>query len=157
MTTQTIYHTLLLLHLVGLTLFAGTTIADFLTFRQFQKQYDADKTKSLALLSAMSSLQIAMRIGIAVIILAGIGLMAMTHGLFGEQLWFRIKFALVLLVILNSILMGNRQRIKLKKTFETNGNDTATVTGIQIKLSRFYYIQLASLFLIVLLSVFKFN
>jgi len=158
MTAQTFYHTLLLLHLVGLTLFAGTTIADFVTFKQFGKQYDHNKIQPLALLPAMASLQVLMRVGIAVIILAGIGLMAMTRGAYGEQLWFRIKFALVLLIIVNSIVVGNRQRIKLKKTFEANDPNTpAIVTAIRNKLNRFYYIQLTSLFAIVLLSVFKFN
>jgi uncharacterized membrane protein SirB2 len=158
MSTQTIFQSFLLLHLIGLAMFAGITIADFITFKQFWKQYDQDQTKSLVMLPAMANLQVFMRIGILIIILAGIGLMAMTHGLFGEQLWFRIKFAFVILLILNTIFVGNRQRVKLKKTFqENNANNAGIIARIKNNLSRFYYIQLIALFIIVLLSVFKFN
>lgn len=158
MSTQVILQTFLLLHLIGLALFAGTTIADFITFRQFWKQYAQDKTKSITLYPALPNFQVFMRVGIAVIILAGIGLMAMTRGVYGEQIWFRIKFGFVILLILNTVLIGNRQRIKLKKTFQDpDNNTTGIIEKIKNSLSRFYYIQLIALFVIVLLSVFKFN
>lgn len=158
MSTQVILQTFLLLHLIGLALFAGTTIADFITFRQFWRQYDQDRTKSITLYPGLPNFQVFMRVGIAVIILAGIGLMAMTHGLYGEQIWFRIKFGFVILLILNTVLVGNRQRIRLKKTFQdVDNNTTGIIEKIKNSLSRFYYVQLIALFVIVLLSVFKFN
>ena len=109
MTTPTIFQGFLLLHLIGVILFAGMTTADYVAFRQFWKQYGNDRTKAATLLQAMAGFPVLMRIGIIVIILSGVGMMALTHGVFGEQTWFRIKFGLVLLLILNYLLTTSHQ------------------------------------------------
>ncbi|MBS0028094.1 hypothetical protein ACTJJ0_06480 [Chitinophaga sp. 22321] len=154
MSTQTIFQSLVVTHLIGFLLFAGGTIADFIGIRQFWKQYALDTAKAPAVMQAMSPFAVFMRIGIGVIILSGIGIMAMTHGVFGEQIWFRIKFGLVLLVIANTLLVGQRQRVQLKKALTT---DTAIPEKIKVNLNRFHLVQLVCIFIIILLSVFKFN
>lgn len=154
MSTQTLFQSLVVLHLIGFLLFAGSTIADFIGFRQFWKQYALDTTKAPAVLQAMSFFPVIIRIGIGVIILSGVGIMFMTNGVFGEQLWFRIKFGLVLLVIANALLVGLRQQKKLKQALIT---DTAIPEKMKGNLNRFYLTQVACIFIIILLSVFKFN
>lgn len=154
MSTQTLFQSLIVLHLIGFLLFAGSTIADFIGIRQFWKQYALDASKAPAVLQAMSFFPLVMRIGIGVIILSGIGIMFMTSGVFGEQIWFRIKFGLVLLVIANTLLVGQRQRSKLKKALIA---DTSAPESVKRNLNRFHLTQIVCIFIIILLSVFKFN
>lgn len=154
MSTQHLYQSLVVLHLIGFLLFAGSTIADFIGIRQFWKQYALDTTKAPAVLQAMSFFPIIMRIGIGIIIISGIGIMFMTSGVYGEQIWFRIKFGLVLLVIANTLFVGLRQRAKLKKALVA---DTGIPEKVKGNLHLFHLTQVVCIFIIILLSVFKFN
>lgn len=154
MSTQIFFQGFIVLHLIGFLLFAGTSVADFVGFRQFWKQYDLDKTRAANVMQAISGFPVLMRVGIGLIILSGIGIMYMTHGVFGEQLWFRIKFALVLLIIVNTFLFGQRQKKQLIRSFETSGDAVQKIRG-NIRL--FHTVQLLFVFIIILLSVYKFN
>jgi uncharacterized membrane protein len=158
MTTPMIFQGFLLFHLIGVILFAGTTMTDYVTLRQFWKQYGQDRTKAVAILQAMAGFPVLMRIGIIAIILSGVGMMGLTHGVFGEQTWFRIKFGLVLLLILNYLLTGRRQALKLKEDVQENAAGmTAQLAKRRRNLSLFQYAQLLLFFVIILLSVFRFN
>lgn len=152
-----IFQCFLLFHLIGLVLFAGTTTADFVTYRQFWKQYEADTITAKPMLQTMIKFPLLMGLGMAAIILSGIGMMAMTRGVFGEQLWFRIKFAVVLLIILNNIIIGRRLVSGLRKKMAEGTNDPGAATQIKNNLRLFHYAQLIMFFIIILLSVFKFN
>ncbi|SEW53034.1 hypothetical protein [Chitinophaga arvensicola] len=154
MSTQVILQGFVVLHLIGLLLFAGTSVADFAGYRQFWKQYSLDKSKAAVMLQTVGGFHILMRIGIGLIILSGIGLMYMTHGVFGEQLWFRVKFGLVILIILNTFLYGRRQKILLEKSIA--GPETG-IQKIKENIRLFHIVQLLIVFIILLLSVFKFN
>lgn len=158
MTTLTFLQSLLLFHLSGVVLFAGTSVVDFVTLRRFWSQYAQDRTKAMGVLQAMAGFPLLMRIGIIVIILSGVGMMALTHGVFGEQAWFRIKFGLVILLILNYLLTGRRQVIRLCGIVEANGADMAAQLQKQkAALRLFQAAQLLLFFIVILLSVFKFN
>ncbi|SHM73778.1 hypothetical protein [Chitinophaga sp. CF418] len=152
-----IFQSFLLFHLVGLVLFAGTTTADFVTYQQFWKQYARDAVVAKPMLQTMIKFPLLMGLGMAAIILSGVGMMAMTHGIFGEQLWFRIKFAIVLLIILNNIIIGRRLVTGLKKKMADGANDAGETLQIKNKLRLFHYAQLVMFFAIILLSVFKFS
>lgn len=124
---------------------------------QFWKQYNQERLRVTALLQAMAKFPVLMGIGFGVIILSGISMMAMTRGVFGEQLWFRIKFGLIIAIIMLR-LVGRKQVIKLQKTLEYNNDDSIVkMQNLKSRLSMFHYTQLALLFTIILLSVFKFN
>jgi uncharacterized membrane protein SirB2 len=154
MSTQIIFQGFIVLHLIGFLLFAGTSVADFVGFRQFWKQYDLDKSKAASVMQAISVFPVLMRVGIGLIILSGIGIMYMTHGVFGEQLWFRVKFGLVIVIILNTFLFGQRQKKQLSKSFEASAGNVQKIRG-NIRL--FHTVQLLFVFIIILLSVYKFN
>ena len=150
--------TMLTIHLTGFVMVAGTTIADFIAFRQFWNQYELDAVNGRAVFQAISKFPILFRIGIIFIILSGVGMMAITHGVFGEQLWFRIKFALVLLVILNGLITGRRQSMKLRRILNADLPDNFTnIARVKGNLKTFHYVQLTLLIIILILSVFKFN
>ena len=149
---------LLTLHVSGLILMAGTTVIDYSTFKTFWKLIDSGQEKSEGLLEATSKFSRLAGIGAALLIFTGFGMMALTHGVFGEQLWFRIKFALVIILILNSLIVGRRQGLKLRKIIETDCANIALQTSrLRAILNRFYFIQLVIFFIIIFLSVFKFN
>ena len=149
---------MLTMHLMGFVMVAGTTVADFIAFRQFWNQYELDVVKGRAVFQAISKFPILFRIGIILIILSGVGMMAITHGVFGEQLWFRIKFALVIMVILNGLITGRRQSRKLSRILNAELPDNfVKFARVKGNLKMFHYVQLTLLFIILFLSVFKFN
>lgn len=157
MNTYTLLQTFLTLHLTGLVLMAGTIVVDSMVYRAFWRQYDDDKERSLNLLTVSGKFGRVTGIGAAVIILTGIGMMAITHGVFGEQLWFRIKFGLVILLILIN-LFARRRGLRLRKTIGLgDANSMVIVTKARAFLGRYFLAAFTIFFLIILLSVFKFN
>ncbi len=158
MNSFNLLQTFLVLHLTGLILMAGTTFVDYITFKTFWKQFALDTEKSLGLLEATGKFSRLIGIGAALLILTGIGMMAITKGVFGEQLWFRIKFALVIVIIANALLNGRRLGLKLRKTVADGGvNATLQTESFRTRLNWFHLIQLVLFLVIIFLSVFKFN
>jgi uncharacterized membrane protein SirB2 len=137
---------------------AGTTLVDFMAYRSLWKTVTHEKELSTGLLQLMAKLPRIIGIGAALLILTGIGMMVLTNGVFGEQLWFRIKFGLVVLLILNGLLVGRRLGVKLRKLLADNGPVvTEQVNIIRGSLTRFHLMQLSIFFVIIFLSAFKFN
>jgi uncharacterized membrane protein SirB2 len=157
MTTTYLYPTFLVLHLTALLLFAGMTLGDYLAYTSFWKSFGGNERPE-ALLNFMAKIPRLAGIGAALLILSGIGMMALTRGVYGEQFWFQIKFGLVILVILNSLLIGRRQGNKLQRILATGGLVlTDEVSRIKSRLNRFHLLQLLFFLIIIFLSVFKFN
>ena len=152
------YPAILTLHLTGLTIMAGTTLIEFVGYRFYWKIFERDTGKGDGVLQLLSKLARPIGIGAGLLIVTGIGMMALTHGAFGEHTWFRIKFGLVIVLIANSLFFGRRQGKALIKT--TNANDAYTsgkIRSIRSNLAIFHALQLSLFFAIILLSVFKFN
>ena len=160
MTIETIYHTALATHITGITMMAGTTLMDYVIFKQIWKQYWADKAKALAISEALVKLQIVFGSGFLLLLISGITMMYLTHGVFGEQLWFRIKFGLILLIMINGIGFGRRLGVRLRKILpeEISGiNVSDKILKIRDNMNVFHITQLAIFLAIFILSVFKFN
>jgi hypothetical protein len=160
MTTETLYHTALVLHIIAIIMVAGTTLVDYVTFKQFWKQLATDKQKGMVVLSAMAKSPMLFGIGFLLIIISGVYMMAATHGAFGEQTWFRIKFGLIILIILNGLIIGRRQGLKLRSMLsETNADKNIEGSLVKIKrnMGLFHVSQLVMLVIIFVLSIFKFN
>ncbi len=160
MNTQAFYHLALVTHIIGLTMMAGTTLADYVITRQFWKQYANDKLKGMAINQAMSKFQMFFGIGIILLILSGVEMMAITNGAFGEQTWFRIKFCLVILIIINGLAVGRRQGTKLRKLLSGKAaveNVDAKLLKVRTHLNWFHIAQMTLFTAIFVLSVFKFN
>lgn len=160
MNTQAIYHLSLVTHIIGLTLMAGTTVADSILFKQFWKQLFSDRAKGLAVQTAMARLPAMFGIGILLLILSGVGMMAITNGVFGEQVWFRIKFGFVLAIIINGLAVGRRLALKLRKILseeQQGSNATAALLKLKANIRLFHLAQLTMFIVVFTLSVFKFN
>ena len=148
---------LLVVHLSGLALMAGTTVVDTVTFRFFSKSLEKQRERSLSLLALMGKLEALLGIGAALLILSGTGLLIITHGAFVHQIWFKIKLALILTLILNGFIVGGRQKSKLKTGINGNGPTFDIQTNQAIRNIKMFYMAQMGLFLtIIFLSVFKF-
>lgn len=160
MATQTIYYTALVAHIVGITMVAGTTMADYVIFKQFWKQLESDRLRAIAINKATSKFPMAFGLGFLLLIISGVTMMYITHGVFGEQTWFRIKFGLLLLIIINGLVVGRRQVLKLRKLleWEVPGEDVKNeFLKVKRNISIFHIAQMTLFLIIFILSVFKFN
>lgn len=160
MQTRLIYDLALVTHLVGLTLMAGTTILSYLFYKRFWMQFAIDRSKGIAIHSALSGTASLFGIGFLLLILSGVTMMFITHGAFGEQTWFRIKFGLILIIVLNALLVGRRQGRKLRKYLaSTASDDSAVKQFLKLKgnINLFLIAQMLLFLIIFILSVFKFN
>jgi hypothetical protein len=156
MRTQLFLRILLVLHLTGLVIMAGTTVVDYFTFKTFCRLADEGDNRSLGLLPIMARYGELLRTGAVIIIITGIGMLVWTGGVWWVQTWFKVKIALVILLVLNGILVGNIQGVKFRKIFTDNSPDLMQqTTDISANLNRFYLMQLTLFFVIMLLSVIK--
>lgn len=155
-----IYNASLWLHIIGFTLLAGTTVIDFILTRKFWTLYDNDPASGKPLRTMMNRLPLLTVIGTLLILLSGAGMMVFLHAVFGAMLWFRIKMALVLLVILNGAIVGRKQFGQLNKLIMTSAGTVATAHAllrVRRNLNVFHLTQLGLLLTIFFLSAFKFN
>ena len=158
MNTMILLQILLVVHLTGLALMAGITIVDTVTFRFFSKSFEKEQERSLNLLALMEKLDALLGIGAALLILSGTGLLIITHGAFVHQIWFKIKLALILTLILNGFIVGGRQKSKLKTSINKNSPAFDVQTKQAIRNIKIFYVAQMGLFLtIIFLSVFKYN
>ncbi|MBS1689677.1 MAG: hypothetical protein JSS96_13195 [Bacteroidetes bacterium] len=157
---QNLYHIALVTHIIGITVAAGAALSSYIITRQFWKQYAYDKRKAQSVQETIAAFRLLPRIGLLLLILSGVSMMALTKGVFGEQIWFRIKFGLVLIIIVHGIVMGRRQVTKLKKILAREAiGEQVDVQLLKIKgsLNRFHIIQISLFITVFVLSVFKFN
>lgn len=158
MYTQTLRQLLLIMHLSGLILMVGTTVASFVTFRAFIKRFNIKSESATGLLQLLENLAPVKGIGGILLILSGIGLTYITGWVFLHMLWLQLKLTLILLLPLNEILIGNRQQKKLKTAFFENNPNNSTVIKMTIpKIAMFYTIQLLLFLGIIIAAVLKFN
>lgn len=158
MKTYFILRVLLALHLVGLTIMAGTTIIDYLTFKTFWRMADKGDSGAFSLVPLMSRYGAFMRAGAAVLVLTGISMLLMVKGAWWQQLWFKIKMPLVVTLVLNGMLIGNRLGLRLRNM--AHGNLPGFMeqsAGTRAGLDRFYITQLVLFSIIILVSVIKFD
>lgn len=153
-----LFPSFLTFHLIALVTMAGITLADYFAHAVLWRSFVGQGEYPTALLNLMARFPRIAGIGAAVLIFTGFGMMILTHGIFGEQLWFRIKFGLVVLLILNGLVEGRRQSSKLRKFLAISGTlFTSESQEIKRRLNRFYLVQLLLFMLIIFLSIFKFN
>jgi hypothetical protein len=133
---------------------------DYIIFKQFWKKIAIDKLQGRAILEAISKLPILFGIGFILILISGVYMMYVTNGAFGEQIWFRIKFALIILIIINGLAIGRRLGVKLRKVLSEETTDKSMegrLLKIKSNLTLFHISQITMLVTIFVLSVFKFN
>jgi len=149
---------ILALHITGIVMMAGTTMIDYLTFKTFWQFADTGDNRVFGLIPLMARYGIFIKTGAVTIILTGIALFVLNKGDIWAQPWFKVKTVLVIALILNGLLIGNRQGHKLRETVMAHTADFLQHTiSIRESMNRFYPIQLTLFFLIILISMIRFD
>jgi hypothetical protein len=155
---QLVYDLAKVLHIAGIVAAAGISLIDFILFRQFWTIYERHTGEGIVIERVLLRLQRVMAIGMMLIIVSGVMMMFYLHAVWGQQLWFRIKMGLLLLVIVNGLAFRRRlgNRIHARVTAEANGlwvhegSLRANITAVQ-------GVQLLLFMIIFTLSIFKFS
>jgi len=155
---QYLFPALLTLHLIGLALMGGTVVIEFINYQFFWGLIGRDQQKAANVVSMTAKISKLSGIGAGLLILSGAGMIAMTHGVMAAQLWFKIKMVLVVLLILNNGLNGNKTSAKIRQLAEKQQFDQINpLKQLRGKLKIFYLLQLAILLGIIVLAAYKFN
>jgi|SRR6218665_529783 len=159
MSTLLLYHTALVAHILGLSMMGGATLVEYVSFRQFWKILSLQKQSAPGIQEIIARFSPLIRIGIALLVISGLGMMVLTRGVFGEQLWFRIKFALVIIIIINIVFVRRRLGSQLRQqlALDTSGDNVDGFLMIKRNLRMFHIAQLSLFLIIFILSVFKMN
>lgn len=157
---QNLYQISLVTHIVGLVMMAGGTLVSFLLVQQFWKQYEVDKVRAAVVMESVGKIASLLSLGMLVLIVSGVTMMVVVKGAYGQQTWMKIKLALVVIAILNGVLVGRRQGMKVIKSLAEERNGISMGDRL-IKLrstTRWFYISQLLIFAVIFtLAVFKFN
>jgi hypothetical protein len=158
---QNIYNAALVTHVVGITIMAGATFVDFAVFGQFRKIFPKDRVRGQMVEDMMRRLQRFMGIGMLVIILSGVTMMAYLHQVWGQQIWFRVKMGVLLLIIINGLGLRRMLGARLRKLVaaDTSAIDSGDgqLRGVIGRLTVVQIVQMVFFIVIFVLSIFKFN
>lgn len=147
-----------LAHIIGLTMVAGTTLIAFIANRRFWKLYPVHTQQALGIAALTKKFSVVVGIGMLLLIVSGVILMAQTHGAYAEQLWFRIKMVLVLLVIINSIIGRQlEKRVNVAMAETQAGVISARIITLRGRVQLFFVVQLVIFFFIFAMGVLKIN
>ncbi|HEX9512445.1 MAG TPA: hypothetical protein VF939_18260 [Puia sp.] len=148
---------LLVLHITGFTMMAGTVIANISIYRKLDRYLTTDKPKALIILESTTGLPILMGIGALLLLTTGIGMVLLFKGAVTSMLWFRIKMVLVLLILVNGAIIPRQNTAKLKILLaEKAGENNGPIEVLANKMSFFQITQLLMFLSIFVLSVFRF-
>jgi Predicted membrane protein (DUF2214) len=155
MTSLTLSQLLLVLHITGFTMMAGTIVADFTINRRLNRYLITDKGKALHILDGTAGLLALVGIGAILLIATGIGLVAIFRETVTSMLWFRIKMVLVVIVVVNGVALAKPTSMKLRNVLVENSG-AGPIEALKNRLRNVYVLQMLLFLIIFVLSVFKF-
>ena len=154
MNTLRLLQSLLVIHLTGLTLMAGTDAVSFVAFKRLSNALHEDQTAVKFYIKRLLGLSSLLPLGGILLISSGVGLLIITHT-YG-QLWFQLKMGVVVALISNGFLFGARQELKIKQILSMpDGQIHLQLRQPLANLRIFYAIQLTLYGLAVILAVTK--
>jgi hypothetical protein len=156
MDQATIYKTALLLHYIGFTVMVGATLSDFMASRQFWKAFAVDRGQAAVMKQATARFPMLIGLGALILLTGGITMVVLMHGMVKPQLWFPIKLFLVLILLLNGMLAGRRNGMKLVKYLAAKG-ENPPFEKLKKRMSFFYVSQLMLLLAVFVLSAYRFQ
>lgn len=147
------FRILLALHLCALVLMAGTTVIDYVSFKIFCSMTNAGTSNASGMLPLMGRYGVLVRTGAVALILTGVIMLAVNSSLW-DELWFKVKLALALLLVLNGIFIGNNLGMKFRRMATGNilSEEGRTVCAY---LNWFYLVQLSLFALVIFVSIIR--
>jgi len=156
MKTRLTIRILLIFHLAGLVIMAGTTVVDYFTFKTFCELAGQTDNKAIGLLPIMARFGILVRAGAVLLIVSGVSMLVVEKWTMWQQLWFKIKMLLVILLILNGMFTGNKLGSDFRRVVaHSSANFMHQTDLLRHNLNCFYLIQLVIFLAIIMLSVIK--
>lgn len=155
MTSLTLSQLLLVLHITGFTMMAGSIVADFTINRRLNRYLITDKGKALHILEGTTGLLALVGAGALLLIATGMGLVAIFREAVTSMLWFRIKMVLVLIVVLNGVVLARPTSMKLRNVLVQN-SAAGPIEALKNRLRNIYVLQMLLFMVIFVLSVFRF-
>lgn len=155
----TFYNIALVTHIIGITIMAGATFIDFVTFRAFGNAFRANEAKAPVLGAYLHKLQRFMSIGLLIILISGVMMMVKLHEVWDAQLWFRIKMGVLLLIIINGLGLRRRIGAQLNKLLVRDlslDSVEGKWRGIKRNFTIVVFVQMLLFTIIYVLSIFKF-
>lgn len=116
---------------------------------------DTGNSRAQGLLPIMARYGELVRAGAAILILTGLAMLVLAKGIWWEQLWFKLKIGLVVLLVLNGMFIGNILGLKFRKLITNDGSLIQHITAVRGNLNRFYLSQLIIFLFIILISVIR--
>ena len=142
----------LFLHLTGITMMVGTSIAGMSAHLRFRKLVFSEKETAFMTLKTTDRYPLLQTAGAILVLLGGVIMMIGYRGVIMQMLWFKIKLVVIALIILNQLLFGVSFIRKLRRE-----PDPASIVATMKKLTVFNGIQILFFLLIFLLSSFRFS
>ena len=159
MSTQSLLHLFLSIHLIALTMAVGITIASAVATSQFWKLYDKDRLQGISAFRGIKKFQIFGGLGLLLLILSGVVMLSLYNGAFHDQLWFQIKMTCILLLLINGFTLGRITTKKMSKLLKDDQQANSQVPDIpRLKRNQaiFHATQLSLFFIIIVLASFRF-
>lgn len=146
------------LHITGLAISGGLSLANYLSQRKYWKVAVADRCQ-VAMTSLPPRIPALFWVGVVLLVLSGGMMMHLAFSAFMSQSWFHIKLGLLLLIILNAVVINRLVRL-FGKTHRSE-HVSLSMQKERIRLKRtvtfLSFIQLVFFALIFVLAVFRFN
>jgi len=161
METYVIVKSGLVLHLTGIIMMIGITIASLAILQQSSKLFNGGTDKALLALKGTAAYPMLQIIGAVLLLAGGIIMMTAYHGVLMHALWFKIKMAILALIIITQLFIGRPAIRKLRKIISgyQNGRETDEVAlkNNNRQLRAFNALQLLFFLFIIILSAFRFS
>jgi len=160
MNSPTIFNLLLVLHICGIAVAIGMTVANFIAYKQFWKLYAISKDQGVLAFRGVTKFNLFGMLSLFLVILTGIGMLWLIHWYFAELFWFKIKMTMVLLLFINGFTFGRINNVKLAKLIsekETPGPLPDNIEKLKRNLQIFQSTQLILFLIAIIMVVFKFT
>jgi len=145
----------LVLHLSGIVMMVGMTIAAFVLQWQLWSIIPHGKEKAYPLFRVSKRINLLQGLGGLLIIAGGVTMMIALHGVVMYQSWFKIKSVLLGLIILNALFLLMPAGKKLRRLLTGTSLYESDLSPIRNRLLLFYVLQLSFFLLIFILSAFQ--
>jgi len=153
----TIVQISLVLHITGIIILAGLTIASEALSFQSWKLIGTDRAKAILMNSATMIFGRIIGIGGLLTIVTGFIMVSILREGVTAQVWFRIKMLLVILIVLNGAIYARRQNTKLTRLLSSDHTDNRKLESLKRNLNTSFLLQLILFLIIFVLSVFRFS
>jgi hypothetical protein len=155
---EMLYQVAVATHIIGLSCLAGATLVDYIVGKEFWREYFDNLVRAMAINQARSIVTVAFLIGVTLFIISGLTMMGITRAPFASQLWYKVKFDLMIVLIIGGLAVRRRQALKVIELL------SAERTGLSHKceplklkngMNLFHFIHCMLFVLLFILSIFQ--